>query len=67
MMFTCADQLLPHSIQALPSYDTFTKLLHRINDVIVNVLASRAIDRGFESQTGQAKVCQTGICCFPSK
>ena len=67
-MFTCADQLLPIRFKRYPRpLTTITKLRHRISDVIVGVLASRAIDRGFESQTDQTKVCKIGICCFPSK
>ena len=31
---------------------------------MVSVLASRAIDRGFEFQSSQIKGCKIGICCF---
>jgi hypothetical protein len=40
---------------------------NRIGGVMVSVLASSAIDRGFESQSGQAKDNKIGICCFSAK
>jgi len=39
----------------------------RIGDVIVSVLASRAVDRGFEPRLGQPKDYTIGICCFSAK
>ena len=32
--------------------------------VMVSVLASSAVDRGFEPRSGQAKDDKIGICCF---
>ena len=40
---------------------------HRIGGVMVCVLASSAVDRGFESQSGQTKDYKIGICCFSAK
>jgi hypothetical protein len=37
---------------------------HRIGGVMVCVLASSAVDRGFEPQSGQTKDYEIGICCF---
>ena len=34
---------------------------------MVSVLASSAVDRGFESQSGQTKDYAIGICCFSAK
>ena len=34
---------------------------------MVSVLASSAVDRGFEPQSGQTKDCEIGICCFFAK
>ena len=34
---------------------------------MVNVLASSAVDCGFEPQAGQTKDYKIGICCFPTK
>ena len=31
------------------------------------VLASSAVDRGFESRSGQSKDYKIGICCFSAK
>jgi hypothetical protein len=40
---------------------------HRIGGVMVCVLASSAVDRGFEPQSGQTKDYKIGICCFSAK
>ena len=34
---------------------------------MVSVLASSAVDRGFEHQSGQTKDYEIGICCFSAK
>ena len=34
---------------------------------MVSVLASRAVDRGFESHSGQTKDYKISICCFSAK
>ena len=39
----------------------------RIGGVMVSVLASSAVDRGFEPRSNQAKDYIIGICCFPAK
>ena len=38
-----------------------------IGVVMVSVLASSAVDRGFEPRSGQNKNCKIGICCFFTK
>ena len=40
---------------------------HRIGGVMVSLLASSAIDRGFEPRSGQTKDYKIGICCFSAK
>jgi hypothetical protein len=40
---------------------------NRIDGVMVNVLASSAVDRGFEPQWSHTKDYQFGICCFSAK
>ena len=40
---------------------------NHIGGVIVSVLASSAVDCGFESQSGQTKDYKIGICCFSAK
>jgi hypothetical protein len=36
-------------------------------DVVVSMLASNVVDRGFEPQSGQAKDYEIGICCFSAE
>ena len=38
--------------------------MNHIGGVIVSVLASSAVDRGFKPQSGQTKDYKIGICCF---
>jgi hypothetical protein len=38
-----------------------------ISDVMVRVIASSAVDRGFESRSGQIKDYEIDICCFYAK
>jgi hypothetical protein len=40
---------------------------NRIGGVVVSVLASREVDRGFDPRSGQTKDCKIGICCFSAK
>ena len=39
-------------------------LENRISGVVVSVLASSVVGRGFEPQLGQTKDYNIGICCF---
>ena len=41
--------------------------MNRIGGVMVSVLASSAVDRGFEPRSGQTKNYKIGICCFSAK
>ena len=41
--------------------------LNRIGGVMVSVLASNAVDRGFEPWSGQTKDSNIDICCFSAK
>ena len=47
------------------SYDKYS--LNRIGGVMVSVLASSAVDRGFEPRSSQTKDYEIGICCFSAK
>jgi hypothetical protein len=38
-----------------------------IDDVIVSVLTSSAVDRGFEPRSGQTKDNKIGMYCFSAK
>ena len=40
---------------------------NHIGDVMVSVLVSSAVDRGFESRSGQTKDYEIAICCFSTK
>jgi hypothetical protein len=40
---------------------------NRIGGVMVSMLASRAVNRGFESRSGQTKDYKIDICCFSAK
>jgi hypothetical protein len=40
---------------------------HRIGGVMVSVLASSEVDRGFEPQSGQTKDNKIGMCYFSAK
>jgi hypothetical protein len=41
--------------------------MSRIDGVLVCVLASGAVDCGFEPRSGQTKDYKIGICCFSGK
>ena len=41
--------------------------LNRIGGIMVSVLTSNVVDRGFELQSGQTKDYEIGICCFSAK
>jgi hypothetical protein len=41
--------------------------LNHVGGVMISRLASRALDRGLESQSGQTKDYQICICCFSAK
>ena len=40
---------------------------NRIGGVMVSILASSAVDRGFEPRLGHTKNYKIGICCFAAK
>ena len=44
-----------------------TKMYNHDGGVMVSVLASRAVDRGFQPRSGQTKDYKIRICCFSSK
>jgi hypothetical protein len=45
----------------------FPRQPNRISGVMVSVLVSSAVDRGFEPRSGQTKDYQFGISCFSAK
>ena len=42
-------------------------LVDHIGGIIVSVLASSAVDCGFEAELGQTKDYEIGICCLSAK
>ena len=47
--------------------DSLSYIRNRIAAVMVSVLASSAVDRGFEPRSGQTKDYKIGMCCFSAK
>jgi hypothetical protein len=45
----------------------FLKRINSIGGVIASVLASSAVDRGFDPRSGQTKNYKVDICCFSVK
>ena len=43
------------------------KIFYHIGGIMVSMLASSAVDHGFEPQLGQTKDFKIGICCFSAK
>ena len=41
--------------------------INHIGGVMVSMIASSAVDRGFESRSGETKDKKNGICCFSAK
>ena len=48
-------------------YLTLQFFFNRISGVMVSVLASSAVDRGFDLWSGQTKDYKINICCFSAK
>jgi hypothetical protein len=45
----------------------FLSDINRIGGVMVSVLASSSVDRGFKPRSGQTKDHKIGMCCFSAK
>jgi hypothetical protein len=54
-------------IRYLLSINPFIILFNRIGGVMVSVIASSAVDRGFEPRSSQTKDYNIVICCFSAK
>jgi hypothetical protein len=44
-----------------------SNIQNRIGVIMVSMIASSAVDRGFKPQTGQTKDYEISICCFSTK
>ena len=47
--------------------EDLSTLRNRIGGVMVSVFASNAVDRGFDTRSGQTKDYKIDICCFSDK
>ena len=54
-------------IRYLLSINPFIILFNRIGGVMVSVIASSVVDRGFEPRSSQTKDYKIGVCCFFAK
>ena len=61
------DNIQTHLYNLYAAVDAYLQTMNRIGGVIVNVLASSAVDHGFELRSGQTKDYKIGICCFSTK
>ena len=55
------------SFSGLSIFEYRFGILNRIGGVMIRVLASSAVDRGFEPRSGQTKDYKIGTCCFSAK
>jgi hypothetical protein len=68
LYYTSPNIALIRSDESYIAWMSYYSIHHnRIGGVIVVVLASSAVDRGFEPQSGQTKNYKIGICCFSAK
>ena len=68
---TCGRSVVFSGVLLLPltnktDHHDITEIDH-MGGVMVSVLASSAVDRGFEPRSGQTKDYEIGICCFSAK
>jgi hypothetical protein len=54
-------------IRYLLSINPFIILFNRIGGLMVSVLSSSVVDRGFEPRSGQTKDYKIVMCCFSAK
>ena len=45
----------------------YLHIFNRINGIVVSMLASSAVDSGFDPRSCQTKDYEIGICCFSTK
>ena len=54
-------------LKKLSDWVVHLPLQYRIGGVMISVIASIVVDRGFESRWGKAKKFEIGVCCFFDK
>ena len=67
MMLLAAFNLINHMAEKTLGCSPISKNTNRISGVMVSVLNSSAVDRGFRPRSGQTKDYEIGICCFSIK
>ena len=66
MFFFISDISDAHLINLFVN-EKYSTYLNRIGGVMVSVLASSVVDRGFESRSSETKDYKISICCFSAK
>ena len=61
------DNIQTHVYNLYAVVDAYRHTMNRIGGVIVSVLVSSAVDRGFELRSGQIKEYKISMCCFSVK
>jgi hypothetical protein len=51
-------------LRKVPLRITILIQLNHISSLVVSVLVSNVVDRGFDARSGQGKDYKIGICCF---
>jgi hypothetical protein len=61
-------QTLSHNVvSSTPHHEQGSNSQHCIGGIMVSMLASSAVERGFEPRSGQTKDYKICICCFSAK
>jgi hypothetical protein len=66
MFFFISDISDAHLINLFVN-EKYSTYLNRIGGVMVSVLASSVVDRGFEHRSDQTEDYNIGICCFSTE
>ena len=53
--------------KAIKTFSNFPNILNHNGGIMVSMLASCAVDHGFEPRSDQTKDYKIGICCFSAK
>jgi hypothetical protein len=67
MTFTLRPSQFVITVIHISHFNHLLWIYSRIVGVMVSVLATSAVDRGFEPQSGKTKDYKIGICCFSAK
>ena len=67
MTFTVRPSQFVITVIHISLFNLLLWIYNRINGLLVSVLASSVVDRGFEPRSGQTKDYKIGTCCFSAK